>query len=443
MLRSRSRPVLVWTAILSMAGVASAAAQDLRIYHIDVDQADATLFVAPNGHTLLVDSGLNGHGSRIKTVMDDAGVSRIDFFVGTHYHRDHIGGIDDLMIDQHVSVGAAFDRGHKTCDQGDTGSATFNDYETALGHRATAIRPGDIIPLDPEMTVTCLAAGGHVIGEAFPNCPTRNDENELSVALLIEFGDFRYFIAGDTHKPTERKIAAADLAMDVNVYQANHHGSDTSSAAELLDDMKPDVVIISNGSHAGHQHPRQVTLDAFAELDSAPSVFQTNRYLGSDDNGGNVRQGYIADPETVDEDGTILVTVGREAETYTVTYREAMSHTFAIRRFAPVGSVVIESLVPNPVGQDRNGETVTLRNTDDHPIPMAGWELRDADGRAWPLLGMWTLDPGESDTIRRNGLPMSLNNDGDEIVLIDQQGTEQDRFAYSGSDEGVTITTGH
>lgn len=39
-----------------------AVAQNLRIYHIDVEQGDATLFVSPVGHTLLVDSGKNGHG---------------------------------------------------------------------------------------------------------------------------------------------------------------------------------------------------------------------------------------------------------------------------------------------------------------------------------------------------------------------------------------------
>ena len=71
-------------------------AQTLRIYHIDVDQGDATLCVSPGGHTLLVDSGKNGHGPRIKAVMEQAGVSSIDHFVATHYHEDHYGGIDEL-----------------------------------------------------------------------------------------------------------------------------------------------------------------------------------------------------------------------------------------------------------------------------------------------------------------------------------------------------------
>lgn len=74
----------------------------------------------------MVDSGKNGHGARIKSVMDMAGVSRIDFFVNTHYHEDHYGGVD---------------------------------------------------------------------------------ENDKSVALLIEFEDFRYFVGGDIELTTEGKIA--------------------------------------------------------------------------------------------------------------------------------------------------------------------------------------------------------------------------------------------
>jgi len=53
--------------------------QQLRIYHIDVDQGDSTLFVAPGGNTLLVDSGRNSHGPRIQRVMTSANVTDIDF----------------------------------------------------------------------------------------------------------------------------------------------------------------------------------------------------------------------------------------------------------------------------------------------------------------------------------------------------------------------------
>ena len=49
-------------------------AQNLKLYHIDVDQGDATLVVSPSGRSLLIDSGRNGHGSRIKSVLDQEGI---------------------------------------------------------------------------------------------------------------------------------------------------------------------------------------------------------------------------------------------------------------------------------------------------------------------------------------------------------------------------------
>ncbi len=110
---SRGGGVLrLWSFALAGLFAAPLCAQTLRIYHIDVEQADATLLVAPSGRTLLVDSGRNGHGERIKAVMDQAGVARIDFFVNTHYHEDHYGGIDDL-VGLGVPVGMSFDRGDK------------------------------------------------------------------------------------------------------------------------------------------------------------------------------------------------------------------------------------------------------------------------------------------------------------------------------------------
>src|SRR5436190_23782472 len=103
---------ILFAAILVLWIAPGPSAQTLRIYHIDVEQADAALVVMPNGKTLLIDSGKNGHGSRIKAVMDLAGVTHIDAFVNSHYHEDHFGGIDDL-VEMGVPVLETYDRGKK------------------------------------------------------------------------------------------------------------------------------------------------------------------------------------------------------------------------------------------------------------------------------------------------------------------------------------------
>lgn len=438
MTRSKSLCAFV---IYLFLGSLPAWAQNLRIYHIDVEQGAATLFISPNGQSLLVDSGKNGNGRRIKAVMDQAGITVINHFVNTHYHEDHYGGIDELPRDLGVTIGTAYDRGDKqVLGEKKLKEVAFIDYQAAVGTQAIHLTRGMTIPLDPAVSVLCISSGGVVLTEQPP--VHGEDENDMSISLLIQHGRFRYFIGGDMHKRTEVKIADRDLVLDVDLYHANHHGSDTSSSPTFMNDLKPSVVVISNGNHGGHKHPKQVTLDTYASLKPRPAVFQTNKYLKGS-SGGNVPDDFIADLASDTESGTILITVDETAGTYTVSYRDR-SHSFQIKNRDGVGAaVIIESLLPRPPGPDTLNEEVTLRNKGAETVTLSGWRLQDASGRNWPLTSLGTIQAGQSATIRRNGMPMSLNDEGDEIVLFDAGNGERDRFQYTGSVEGQRIQTGH
>lgn len=438
MVRFRASLSIVLLLLLSIAPALNA--QTLRIYHIDVEQGDATLFISPSGHTMLVDSGKNGHGGRIEAIMDRAGVTQINYFVCTHYHEDHFGGIDDLVRDYKVPVLETYDRGDKSfLPSSRTESATYRDYMATVGEDAIHMTRGMTIPLDDLMTVTCISSGGVVSGEQNPTPGV--DENDMSLSLLVTLGTFRYFIGGDIQQTTENKIADRDLVMNVDACEADHHGSNTSSSLPFLQDMSPTVIIISNGNNQTYQHPRQETLTRYANLSSHPVVFQTNKYLHGGA-GGNVDDAHIADPETVDDDGNILITVNGAAHTYTVSYGVSSSYTYPIKGIS-AGKVIIESLLPNPAGPDDQLEEVVIRNTSGDTVPLSGWTLRDRNGLTWDLSAEGSLQPGESKVIVRKGRAMSLNNSGDEITLLDQSLGERDRFSYSSSSEGVKITTGH
>lgn len=243
-------------ALLVLLNVGPLAAQTLWIFHVDVEQADAALVVLPNGKTLLIDSGKNGHGPRIQRVMTAAGVTQIDAFVATHYHEDHFGDIDDL-VDAGVMVLESFDRGDKDCCLDDKKKAepAYKDYLRTVGEDAHPLRAGGTITLDPLVTITAIASGGVVQGEGV----TGERENDMSVALLLTFQGFTAFFGGDMERPTEAKIAARDLVMDIDLYKSSHHGSDTSSSPDFMTDLRSSVVVISNGSHGTFKHPRKIS----------------------------------------------------------------------------------------------------------------------------------------------------------------------------------------
>jgi beta-lactamase superfamily II metal-dependent hydrolase len=86
--------------LLLAAAAALPAAGNLEIYFIDVEGGQSTLFVAPSGESMLVDTGWAGFNrrdpGRIAAAARAAGVKRIDYLVVTHSHAGHAGGVPQL-----------------------------------------------------------------------------------------------------------------------------------------------------------------------------------------------------------------------------------------------------------------------------------------------------------------------------------------------------------
>src|SRR6266403_514981 len=75
--------------------------KSLNIYVVDVEGGNATLFVAPSGESVLIDTGNGGaaaprDASRIMAAVKDAGLTQIDNLITTHWHGDHFGGMAEL-----------------------------------------------------------------------------------------------------------------------------------------------------------------------------------------------------------------------------------------------------------------------------------------------------------------------------------------------------------
>lgn len=100
----------------------------------------------------------------------------------------------------------------------------------------------------------------------------------------------------------------------------------------------------------------------------------------------------------------------------------------------------IDSLLPNPVGDDSNLEQATIHNVSAEPALMTGWTLRDRTGNVWNLDSLGQLDTNLSKTIVRHGKAMAMNNKGPEVIqLINPDGFVVDEIAYDGAAEGQVI----
>ena len=264
----------------------------LFIYHINVGQGDSTLIISPAQKTVLIDAGNNGKGVKsVIPLLKLLKIKAIDYVVATHYDADHIGGLDEVIkyLDN-INV-AVLDRGNPEKEKT---TKTFDGYVLAAGDKRKQIKVGEKLDLGPDIDFTCVAVNGQVepgnIGD-----PSSIEENAGSVAFLLQYGKFDYFIGGDLTgggrsgmkwtPDIESKVAL--VVGDVDVLRVSHHGSQTSSNESFLTALSPEVALISVGNggsnRSRYHHPTRDILDRILELQGLNAVFQTNR---GETNGG-------------------------------------------------------------------------------------------------------------------------------------------------------------
>src|SRR6185436_14828697 len=96
-----SKTFFVVTLMLLAAVLMAQTAKTLDIYVVDVEGGNAVLFVSPTGESALIDSGNGGaagarDADRVAAAAKDAGLTKIDHLITTHFHGDHIGGLSEL-----------------------------------------------------------------------------------------------------------------------------------------------------------------------------------------------------------------------------------------------------------------------------------------------------------------------------------------------------------
>ena len=253
-------PVLCLLLLMSL-GLA-AAEKTLDIYFIDVEGGQATLIVTPEKQSLLVDTGWPGFedrdADRIARTAKKAGLKKIDHLLITHYHRDHVGGISQLL--QKRPVVNFVDHGPNR-ESGLPAEQLMNAYlkAAATGQRLS-VKAGEKLPLKGAEAVV-VSSDGELLaaaGTANPLCagaarkaddPT---ENARSLGFLLTFGKFTFLDLGDLTWNKELDLACpANRLGPISVYLTTHHGMDASGPKELVHALRPRVAIMNNGSKKG------------------------------------------------------------------------------------------------------------------------------------------------------------------------------------------------
>jgi beta-lactamase superfamily II metal-dependent hydrolase len=240
----------------------STTSRNLDIYWVDVEGGAATLVVSPSGESLLYDSGWevgDRDAKRIAGAVKAAGVSKIDYFVLSHFHADHAGGI--VALSTLVPIGRCFDRG----DFIEPANQRWRDaYLSVCGTKRTILNAGDRIPLKG-VQIDVVASNGTILAKPVagsgpnPLCaiaenkPKDVPENQLMVSALFTYGKFRFLDTADLDWEKEMELACPVNRLGrVTIWQTGRHGAlDGAGAPGFLNAIAPQVVVVNNGPRKG------------------------------------------------------------------------------------------------------------------------------------------------------------------------------------------------
>jgi competence protein ComEC len=335
-------------AVLSLAP-SLASAQALRLFFIDVEGGQSTLVVTPSGQSLLVDTGWPTDNlrdaERIAAAVKKAGVGTVDYLVITHYHADHVGGMEQLA--SRVKFRNVITHGPttETGKGADTMMATFRAALAASGAKELVVKPGDTIPLKG-VDVKVLASNRQLIdapakGGANALCegvvPKGADksDNSASVGMLFTFGNFRFLDLGDLTQDLEYQMACPmNRIGEVDLFLTTHHGAASSNAPVLVHALKSRVAIMNNGARKGGDLPVLQTVKTAPGLEDLWMLHYAV-VAGAE---GNVEEarianlGDVSDPAVKDTGFGINVTVQPSGSFTVVNERNNLTKTYRARR---------------------------------------------------------------------------------------------------------------
>lgn len=215
---------------------------------LDVGQGLSVL-IQIDGNNILYDGGGRASSSFLVSRLQKLGIDEIEYLIASHYDEDHIAGLIGVMNTIPIQ--------YILCPDYETDSKIYQSFCKALNDtQAEIIHPidGDIFKKN-NLSIKVISAD-------YKN----EEDNNKSIAILLEMAEGSLLISGDCDSSEEEKIieeyeieGLEDL--DCDIYIAAHHGSRYSSSAYFLQHISPEYVIVSCGEDNSYGHPHIEFLD--------------------------------------------------------------------------------------------------------------------------------------------------------------------------------------
>lgn len=233
---------------------------DMLVTVLDVGQGQS-VFIRTGEQLTLVDCGGFGGqnaGDVAADYLQARRVNRLDRLILSHYDEDHINGVTQLLHRLEIGTILLADRRE----------------ELPLRREILDLAQEKGVKVEVVQGDTCLDAGKGNTITVYKTTSSLYSPNEQSLTVIASVGELDVLLTGDMSSATEKQLLDHAELPDVELMVAGHHGSDSSNCQALLEQVRPEKVVVSAGAHNRYGHPGQQALERFFEVGA--QVYRTD-----------------------------------------------------------------------------------------------------------------------------------------------------------------------
>ena len=229
-----------------------------QVANCNVGQGDGLVINLGDSSAIVIDVGPDS--KLIDGCLKDLGITKIPLLVLSHFHADHVHGLDGALAGRRVSNIWVTNYGEPKSER-DTVLLLIGNIPS---HVASVGERFDFQSAKGAVSISVLWPGKTI--EEFAAIPGDGSRiNNSSIALLITVGSLRIFSAGDLEPPAQEAMMAGSKIGAVDIYKVSHHGS-SYQYPPLMSELQPRVALISVGLGNSYGHPAATTVAALAAL---------------------------------------------------------------------------------------------------------------------------------------------------------------------------------
>lgn len=191
------------------------------------DDADASLLYQ-EGAAVLIDTGEETDADHILEVLEQYGVTRLDYLILYHPDADHIGGAMKILSKIQVErvVQPYYPKENKRLKK-------LNEWLDEQG-----------IPVIYPTRTRRLQAGGMRLLVYPPMEKKYNDSNNYSLGVLVQHNDVNLMFAGDALRKRSEELLSIDWP-EISLYKVAHHGRANSASEKLFRALQPRYAVVT------------------------------------------------------------------------------------------------------------------------------------------------------------------------------------------------------